>query len=120
MKSTPSRTAASAADEDPYMQVRLVASSRAAFLEAVDSVPIDYGCAGPRVHPGGEVTASVLVRASALASLRERSNLVRVEVLGDFSANLVARRAEVGKGNRFADPRVLPQGLGVLVPERRR
>jgi len=118
MEPIPTSAPASAVD-DPFMQVRLVAASREAFAHAVDSVPIDFGCAGPRVHPGGEVTASVLVRTSALEQLRERSSLVRVEVLGDFSANLAARRAEVGKGNRFADRHTLPDGLGVLVPEDR-
>jgi hypothetical protein len=101
---------------DSLKEVHLVAPSREAFEQAVDSLPIDFGCVGPRLRPGGEVTANVLIRTSVLQQLRERSSLVRVEALGDFSANLKARRAEVGKGNRFADPHKLPEGLGVLVP----
>jgi hypothetical protein len=98
--------------DDPFLQVRLVARSRAAFIQAVDSVEIDFGCAGPRVHPGGEVTASVLVRSAAIDQLRQRSELIRVEVVGDFSAN---QAREVGTGNRFANPGTLPEGLGVLL-----
>jgi hypothetical protein len=107
------------APEDSVLQVRLIAPSPLAFVSAVDGIPVDFGCAGPRVHPAGEVSANVLIRTSALEQLRERSSLVRIEVLADFSANLAQRRDEVGKGNRFADPRTLPEGLGVLIREER-
>ena len=112
------RSAPPAQSDDPVLQVRLVAPSPQAFVTAVDGVPVDFGCAGPRVHsPGGEVTANVQITASALQSLRERSSLVRADVLGDLSESLAQRREQVGTGNRFADPGVLPQGLGSLIRE---
>lgn len=105
-------------DQDHVLQVRLVAPSPQAFVTAVDGIAIDFGCAGPRVHsPGGEVTANVQITAAGLEALRERSGLVRAEVLGDLSESLARRRGEVGTGNRFADPSVLPRGLGSLIRE---
>ena len=94
-----------------------MAPTRDAFARATDAIPIDFGCAGPRLQPSGAVIANVLVRTSALEELEKRRDVVRVEVVGDLSADLAARRREVGQGNRFADPHILPEGLGVLVHE---
>jgi hypothetical protein len=108
------RSAAASASAEGVSQVRLVSPTPEAFKEAIESIPIDFGCVAPRLTPDGGVVGNVLVTPSSLALLREKSDLVRVEVLRDPSDGTFPA---VGKGNRFADPRTLPKGLGVLVHE---
>jgi hypothetical protein len=100
--------------DDPVVQVRLISTSADAFKELVASTPIEFACAGPRVSAEGIVTAHVLMKKS-VAEQTSRSKAVRVEIVADLSATTGKRRAEVGKGNRFADAKVLPTGHGVLV-----
>jgi hypothetical protein len=113
MKGSQPRSAV-AANPDAVAQVRLVSPTPQAFMQAIKSIPIDFGCAAPRLTPDGGVVGNVLVTPSSLALLREKSDLVRVEVLRDPSE---VTFPPVGKGNRFLDPRTLPKGLGVLVHE---
>ncbi len=60
-----------------------------------------------------DVTAIVLMRRRTLGRAREEPGL-QVEVLAEPPKTL-AEVPQVGKGNRFADPGVLPEGVGQLV-----
>ena len=100
------------------LQVRIVAPSAEAFIAALGGQEIDFACRGPRVAADGVVVANALMSQETVAKLeRSLRGRVKIEVVGDFSANLVERQAEVGEGNRFEDGRTLPQGLGELVRE---
>jgi hypothetical protein len=116
MEASQPRSAGSAS-ADAVAQVRLVSPTPQAFMQAIESIPIDFGCVAPRLTPDGGVVGNVLVTPSSLALLREKSELVRVEVVRDPNEVTLP---PVGKGNRFADPRTLPKGLGVLVHEQPR
>lgn len=84
------------------------------FTEFIRTTPVEFACAAPRRSSEGIVTAHVLMRQS-VADRSARSKGIRVEVVADLSDTTGERRAEVGRGNRFADPTVLPQGRGRLV-----
>jgi len=99
---------------DPVVQVRLLSSDVDAFTAFVQTTPLEFACAGPRVSAEGVITAHVLMRQSE-AARASASDAVKVEVVADVSDTKAKRRAEVGKGNRFADSRVLPEGRGRFV-----
>jgi len=102
------------APDDPVVQVRLLSSDVDAFTAFVQTTPVEFACAGPRVSAEGVITAHVLMRQSE-AARASASDAVKVEVVADVSDTTAKRRAEVGKGNRFADPQVLPEGRGRFV-----
>ena len=112
----PTKPAAKRTSEDPVVQARIISSDEAEFSEFVRAIKIEFACAGPRVNPDGIISADVLLRQSQIAEAA-RYGQVRVEVVADVPATTGKNRAEVGKGNRFEDPRVLPVGRGVLVRE---
>ena len=101
---------------DPVVQVRIVSNDVEAFKKYVASTPLEFACATPRLNPQGVVSADVLMKQS-VAERAERPPNVKVEIVADLSATTGARRAEVGRGNRFADSSVLPKGRGKLIKE---
>ena len=100
--------------DDPVLQVRIISSDEAAFVDFVKHAAIEFACAGPRVSSEGIISADVLLKQSETDAAAGHGK-VRVEVVADLSAVTGRNRAEVGRGNRFEDPRVLPAGRGVLV-----
>lgn len=101
-------------DDDPVVQVRIISTDEEAFTAFVQTVPIEFACAGPRINRDGVIVADALMRTSEVERKR-RSRIVKVEVVADITAASGDRRAEVGRGNRFADPRELPVGRGTLI-----
>jgi hypothetical protein len=99
---------------DPVLQVRLISADANAFKKFVETTPVEFACAGPRVSPKGVVTAHVLMRES-VAKRAAAQDVVKVEIVADLTATTGKRRAEVGRGNRFENPQVLPIGRGVLL-----
>ncbi len=102
--------------EDPVLQARIISSDETAFTEFVQRAKIEFACAGPRVSSEGIISAHVLMRQSQIDAAK-KSGKVNVEVVADVSDATGKRRAEVGRGNRFENPTVLPVGRGVLVRE---
>lgn len=100
--------------DDPVVQVRLVGANVEEFKKFVETTPLNFACAGPRVNAEGIVTAHVLMKRSVAAQV-PKTGAVKAEITADFSARKAGQEAEIGKGNRFADPRVLPTGRGVLL-----
>lgn len=106
--------------DDPVVQVRLISSDESGFTEFVRSTPVEFACAMPRVNPEGIITADVLMKQSVVEAASERAAAanLRIEIVADVSTVKGRRRPEVGKGNRFEDPTVLPPGRGALVRDR--
>lgn len=100
--------------QDPVVQVRLVSANVETFKKFVESTPLDFACAGPRVNAEGIVTAHVLMKKS-IALKAAKAGALKVEITADFSTRKTTQEADIGKGNRFADSHVLPVGRGVLV-----
>lgn len=100
--------------QDPVVQVRIVSNDVEAFKKYVASTPLEFACATPRLNRQGVVSADVLMKQS-VAERAGRSASVKVEIVADLSATTGARRAEVGRGNRFADRSALPKGRGKLI-----
>lgn len=106
--------------DDPVVQVRLISSDEAAFTEFVKNTPVEFACAMPRVSAEGIITAEVLMQQSMVEQSLERAEAakVRLEVVADASSVRGRRLPEVGDGNRFEDPKVLPVGRGALIDDR--
>ncbi|WP_228938483.1 hypothetical protein [Paraburkholderia saeva] len=102
------------APDDPVVQVRLIGTDVAAFKQFIETTPLNFACAGPRVNAEGIATAHVLMKRSVADEAAKRG-IVKVEITAEFSANRAGQAAQIGKGNRFADPNVLPTGRGVLL-----
>lgn len=100
--------------DDPIVQVRIISTDVEDFKKFVSTTPLEFACAGPRVSTAGVVTADVLMKES-IARKAARPATIKVEIVADLSATTGARRAEVGSGNRFKDPSVLPTGRGTLL-----
>jgi len=100
--------------DDPVVQVRLISADVEAFKKFVETTPLDFSCAGPRVNAEGLVTAHVLMKKS-VALRAAKAGVLKVEITADPSTRKTNQQADIGKGNRFADPRVLPTGRGVLL-----
>jgi hypothetical protein len=101
---------------DPVLQVRLVTDDVAAFKKLVETTPLSFACAMPRLSPKGVVSAHVLMTRRLVEQIERENKSVKVEVVADPSDFSGDRRPEVGKGNRYAERGVLPQGRGKLIP----
>lgn len=101
---------------DPVLQVRLVSNDVAAFKKLVETTPLSFACAMPRLSPKGVVSAHVLMTRRQVEQIERENKSIKVEVVADPADFSGDRRPEVGKGNRYAEPGVLPQGRGTLIP----
>ncbi|SAK88260.1 hypothetical protein AWB81_04635 [Caballeronia arationis] len=99
---------------DPMVQVRLIATSPEELKRFIESTPMKFACAGPRVNKEGIATAHVLMKGST-AKEAQRSDAVRLEIIADPSDMADEGLPDVGSGNRFEDPSVLPVGRGKLL-----
>lgn len=100
-------------DKIPNLLVRLRSRDARAFKEFVRANKIGFASAPPRLDPDGTITGVVVMT---------RSQLAKARLIPALRAEIVARPPttqselpRVGRGNRFDDPKVLPQGRGVLV-----
>jgi hypothetical protein len=100
--------------DDPMVQVRVVSGSVDEFKRFVESTPVEFSCASPRVSRDGVVSAHVLMRDSEVKKA-QASDAIRLEIVAHPSDLGDEGPPEVGKGNRFEDPSVLPTGRGVLL-----
>ena len=98
--------------DDPEILVRLVAKDVRLLRRFVAEHPVSLIRMLPpdRDRPP---SATIIMRESVLESARR---------VGEFEVTVIARppaterdTPQVGKGNRFADPRVLPRGRGRIV-----
>lgn len=74
-------------------------------------VPFDTGCCGPVRFKDGTIHVDGFVTASQLAQIEAEG--IELEMRKDLTEHLAARRAEVGKGDRFDGGRIAPKGLGI-------
>ena len=100
--------------DDPMVQVRLISANADELKRFIDSTPMEFACAGPRVNKEGIATAHVLMKDS-VAKAAQRNDAVRLEIVADASDMADEGPPQVGSGNRFEDPAVLPTGRGVLL-----
>ncbi|SAL79186.1 hypothetical protein AWB71_05846 [Caballeronia peredens] len=100
--------------DDPMVQVRVVSGNVDEFRRFVESTPLEFPCASPRVGADGTVSAHVLMRESAVQKA-QASDAIRLEIVAHPSDLGDEGPPEVGEGNRFEDPSVLPAGRGVLL-----
>ena len=100
---------------DPVLQVRLVTDDVAAFQKLVETTLLAFACAVPRLSPQGVVSAHVLMSRRLVERIERENKRIKVEVVADPADFSGDRRPEVGKGNRYAQPGVLPQGRGRLI-----
>lgn len=101
---------------DPVLQVRLVTDDVAAFKKLVETTPLEFACATPRMSPQGVVSAHVLMKRSVVERVGRENQRIKIEIVADPADITGERRPEVGAGNRFAERRTLPQGRGKLIP----
>ncbi|MGZ8305418.1 MAG: hypothetical protein ACXWU6_02290 [Allosphingosinicella sp.] len=99
------------------MRVLITAPDRNILEKVLRDHPVDTGCTGGVSTDGAGVRIEAHVRQDAIERL-QRSK-VKVEVLGNASAEGRERQDEVGRGNRFKGEARLPRGLGRKVKEER-
>ena len=97
--------------EDPEILVRLVTRDVAALKHFLDTNPVEV----VRLllpDEGYPAWAAILTRESVAANAR---------LIAEFEVVILARppktdreTPQVGEGNRFADPKVLPRGRGIV------
>jgi hypothetical protein len=97
---------------DPEVLARVTYPNPRAFREAVRKLRIEVVRILAFEKPEGAVTALVLMRKSSL-TLAAQDPSVKVTIVAEPPAN-PADVPQVGTGNRFANPRVLPEGQGIL------
>jgi len=97
---------------DPEVLARVTYPNPRAFREAVRKLRIEVVRILTFEKPEGTVTALVLMRRSSL-TLAAQDPSVKVTIVAEPPTN-PADVPQVGEGNRFANPRALPQGQGIL------
>lgn len=102
--------------DDPVVQVRLVSANVDEFRKFVESTPLEFACAGPRVNAEGIVTAHVLMARSVATSVAKHGSM-KVEITADPSTWTTSQESQIGRGNRFEERHVLPTGRGILLRE---
>ena len=100
------------ARRDSVMRVLITAKNRDAMLALLRAYNPDVA-GNPTFAENGSVRIYAFVPDEQIAAL-ERTG-VKVEVLGDHTAETRERRKEVGKGNRFLTGDPVPHGLGIKV-----
>lgn len=110
----PVPAARAASDEsDPEILVQMTARDPTTFRRVVREYKLELVRVLDFEKPDGRVTALLLVHKSVLPRIahdpRLRTEQVNAAIPGGED------RPVVGEGNRYADPKVLPRGQGVLV-----
>ena len=101
---------------DPDVLVRITFPNAQVLRASVRKLRIEVIRVTSFEKPFGPVTALVLMRRSALDSIRQDAS-VKIEIVAEPPITL-ADTPQVGKGNRFANPHALPKGQGVLHGDR--
>ena len=93
-------------------RVRIIIYSGSLELlrELVGREDMDLNCGGAKKTPTGEWTVEAYVPQKVVTRLQKAG--VRVEVDKEFEKRAVARRGEVGAGDRFHGGRTPPRGIG--------
>jgi hypothetical protein len=99
------------AEREQVTRVHVTAPTIEALREVLREHPFPVA-GGVRHGPNGQAGIDAYVTAEELATLRGLP--VSVEVVADATAVGRERQAQVGRGNRFSDPAVVPRGLGEL------
>ncbi|MEK2478917.1 hypothetical protein ACH4YO_37770 [Streptomyces noursei] len=104
-------------ERENILHVRVTADDAETLRTLLREESLDIG-GRPRgtTGPGNEMTIEAFVpRGKADRLAREG---VSVDVLRDATETGRARQAEVGRGNRFADPQEVPYGLGEMLKDK--
>jgi len=101
---------------DPSLLVLVTYPNPAAFREAARSKRIEVVRVTAFEKPNGSVTVLALMRKS-LFELTLQDPEARIQLVNAPPTDS-AQVPKVGDGNRFANPRVLPQGEGVIIRRR--
>ncbi|WP_424886788.1 hypothetical protein [Streptomyces sp. XH2] len=100
--------------QDKILRVRVNAKDEETLRAVLRDERPDVG-GRPRTHADGSVGIDAYVSARKAEALEQPG--VTVTVVGDATAVGKARQAEVGEGDRFADPSAVPRGLGDKVED---
>jgi murein tripeptide amidase MpaA len=94
-----------------HLAVAIYAADLESLREIVRTYPLDYGC---RPHALSDATGAYYT--TALVSARERDLLrtkdLHIRDLFDLISGDRTAKATIGKGDRFKDGRIPPQGIG--------
>ncbi|GAA2716470.1 MULTISPECIES: hypothetical protein [Streptomyces] len=99
---------------DKILRVRVTAKDAETLRALLRDERPDVG-GRPRTAADGSVGIDAYVPAEKAAALEHPG--VTVRVVADATATGKARQAEVGEGDRFADPSAVPRGLGDKVED---
>lgn len=102
--------------EDRKLLVRLRSRDARAFKEFVRENKLGFASAPAHVAPDGTVTGVLVMTRDTLDKARLNTAL-RAEIVARPPVK-PSEVPQVGRGNRFEDPKILPQGRGVLIPAR--
>jgi len=92
------------------VRVVISADSPEQLREIVAREEMDLNCGGARKGRAGDWIVEAYVAEEVVTRLQKAG--ARVEIDKDFDKRTAARRAEVGKGDRFDKGRTAPRGLG--------
>lgn len=100
--------------DDPVIRVRVTASTLAALRAFIDESQPDLGCRPVARATDSGFVADVYLPESQLAAARNARTApgVNLTVVENATENGLARQAEVGQGDRFANRATVPRGLG--------
>ena len=73
----------SPAPGDPVLQVRLVTNDVAAFKKLVETTPLSFACAMPRLSPKCVVSTHVLMTLRLVEQIERENKSIKVEVVAD-------------------------------------
>jgi hypothetical protein len=100
-------------EKEHVLQVRLRARSARTLMDLVHREGVDFNCGGVIPEPDGSFVLDVFVPASRLDALKVAD--ITTEVVCDATVVGRERMREVATGNRFADGKRVPRGLGTKV-----
>jgi hypothetical protein len=92
------------------VRITIHADSKGQLREILRGEDLDLECGGPKKLPDGTWAIEAYAPSTVATRLRKRG--IRVDVDKELDARSMARRAEVGAGDRFKGGRVAPRGLG--------
>lgn len=100
---------------DHVIRIRVTAPTLDALRSFIDETQPDLGCRPSAQRTAEGFVTDVYVPESKLpqtqAAVRSNAN-VNLTIIEDTTEIGLARQAEVGQGNRFANRGIVPKGLG--------